>query len=84
VEGPSGEERTRPTWFGTVEGGAFRPVGWQGKTAIALYLVLVAFALVLYSDVTLIITVVLIYTAVLGFVVAYTSDLLSDRLPPKG
>ena len=32
----------------------------------------------------LIITVVVIYTAALAFVVAYTSDLLKDRTPPGG
>ena len=71
-------------WFGPNEDGAFRPLTWQGKTAIALYVVLVIFALVLYSDVTLIVTVVIIYTAVLGFLIAYTSDLMKDRFPPAG
>ena len=65
-------------WFGPNEAGAFRPLTWQGKLAIALYLVLVVFALVLYSNITLIVTVLL------AFVVAYTSDILKDRLPPKG
>ena len=71
-------------WFGPNEAGAFRPLTWQGKLAIALYLVLVVFALVLYSNITLIVTVLVLYTAVLAFVVAYTSDILKDRLPPKG
>lgn len=74
----------KPRWFGPNADGAFRPLTWQGRTAIALYLVLVAFALILYSDVMLIITVVVVYTAALAFVVAYTSDLLKDRLPPGG
>ena len=85
--GPDDEEAevassTSRRWFGPNEAGAFRPLNWQGKTALALYVVLVVFALVLYSDPTLIVTVVIIYTAVLGFLVAYTSDLMKDRFPP--
>ena len=77
------EEPSSRRWFGPNEAGAFRALTWQGKTAIALYVVLVVFALVLYSDVTLIVTVLVIYTAALVFLVAYTSDLLKDRFPPR-
>ena len=76
------EQPSPRRWFGPSDEGAFRPLTWQGKTALALYVVLVVFALVLYSDVTLIITVIVIYTVALVFLIAYTSDVLKDRFPP--
>lgn len=74
------ESAERQQWFGTRSSGAFGPLAWQGRAALALYLVLVAFAIILYSDITLIVGVVILYTVILGLVVFVTSD-LKDRFP---
>lgn len=66
-------------WFGTRESGGFGPLVWQGRAALALYVILVLFALVLYSDVGLIVTVLVIYTVALLAVIVMTSD-LKDRI----
>jgi len=66
-------------WFGTSEAGMVRPCSWQGRLALRLYLVLVLFALLIYSSWGLVLTVVVIYTLILAAVIFVKSD-LSERL----
>ena len=56
-----------------------RPCSWQGRLALRLYLVLVLFALLIYSSWGLVLTVVVIYTLILAAVIFVKSD-LSERL----
>ncbi|MGO8874122.1 MAG: hypothetical protein ACLQPH_22475 [Acidimicrobiales bacterium] len=71
-------------WFGKKEGGlGFGPLRWQGRAATFLYLLLVIVAVVTYSQLTLTALVVVFYTVVFCLVVAFKSDLMDDRLPPR-
>ena len=66
-------------WFTTSEAGVVKPCSWQGRLAYRLYLVLVAFAVFIYSSWGLVLTVVAIYTLILAAVIFVKSDLV-DRL----
>lgn len=68
-------------WFGTTARGRFGPTTWQGRLAYRLYVVLVLFAVLIYRDVALTVTVVVLYTLLLGGVIVVKSD-LADRLRP--
>jgi hypothetical protein len=71
-------------WFEKKEGGlGLAPITWQGKFATILYIVLVLFAVVVYSSLSLIVTVLIIYTIIFAFIVIVKSDVLKDRLPPR-
>jgi hypothetical protein len=73
---------TSPTpghWFSTTDAGLVKPCSWQGRLAYRLYLVLVVFAVVIYSSWGLVLTVVAIYTLVLAAIIFVKSD-LADRL----
>ena len=70
-------------WFGKTETGGFKPLTWQGKFSIVVYVVLLILAFFIYSSQGLILLVVLFYTVVFFCVVAFKSDLLSDRQPPE-
>jgi len=68
-------------WFGKNANGAFVPLTWQGKFASILYVVLVLLAFLVYSNIGLIIFVILVYTAIMGFLVVFKSD-LKDKIGP--
>ncbi len=55
-----------------------KPCSWQGLLAVRLYLVLVLFAVLIYSSWRLVLTVVVIYTLLLAAVIFVQSD-LSER-----
>ncbi len=55
-----------------------KPCSWQGLLAVRLYLVLVLFAVLIYSSWHLVLTVVVIYTLLLAAVIFVKSD-LSER-----
>ncbi len=55
-----------------------KPCSWQGLLAVRLYLVLVLFAVLIYSSWRLVLTVVVIYTLILAAVIFVKSD-LSER-----
>ncbi len=55
-----------------------KPCSWQGLLAVRLYLVLVLFAVLIYSSWRLVLTVVVIYTLLLAAVIFVKSD-LSER-----
>ena len=67
-----------PHWFTSTESGVVKPCTWQGRLAYRLYLVLVLFAVLIYSSWRLVLTVVVIYTLILGAVIFVKSD-LADR-----
>jgi cell division protein FtsW (lipid II flippase) len=76
--------QVRAPWFAkTGHGFPVAPVTWQGRFATALYVVLVLLALLVYSDLGLIVFVIFFYTMVFSFVVVLKSDLLDDRNPPE-
>ena len=66
-------------WFGPAGSKAIRPLTWQGRLAYRIYLVLVLFAVLVYSSWALIATVVAIYTLILSAVIFVKSD-LADQL----
>jgi len=67
-------------WFGRrSDDTGLRPLTWQGRAATFLYAFLVIVAVLLYSQLSLIIVVVGLYTVVFGLVVAAKSDLISER-----
>jgi len=78
------EESEPGLWFEKTERGLrVRPISWQGRTALALYLFLVVVAIVTYSRLYLTVFVVAFYTIALGFVLVVKSDLMKGRWPPQ-
>jgi hypothetical protein len=80
------DEQSSGLWFEKKDGGVgIAPVAWQGRFAIALYVVLVLLAVVIYSfsQVGLMILVVVIYSVIFGLVVVAKSDILKDQQPPE-
>jgi hypothetical protein len=76
------ERQQPPLWFGKKDGGLrFTPLTWQGRTATALYCILVLVAVVTYSQLALTVFVVAFYTVVFSLLVVYKSDLL-ENWPP--
>ncbi len=74
-----------PLWFGKKERGLrVTPLTWQGRTATALYCVLVVVAVVTYSQLTLTVFVIAFYTVAFGCLVAYKSDLMENWPPGSG
>ncbi len=72
-----------PRWFGKKQGGlGFGPLTWQGRAATFLYVFLLVVAAFTYSQLGLTVFVVLFYTVVYGFIVAFKSDLMKDHWPP--
>ena len=65
-------------WFCTSKAGMVKPCSWQGLLAVRLYLVLVLFAVLIYSSWRLVLTVVVIYTLLLAAAIFVKSD-LSER-----
>ena len=77
-------ETPRVRWFGRKETGlGIGPLTWQGRAATFLYVLLVLFAVVVYSSISLIVLVVGLYTVAFVLLVAFTSDVM-DHWPPGG
>ena len=75
-------DRPKARWFGKKETRlGFGPVTWQGRAATFLYVLLVVFAVVIYSTLSLTALVIGLYTVVFVLLVAYTSELM-DHWPP--
>ena len=81
VAGVSEHQQPDPVlWFGRrTDDTGLRPLTWQGRAITFLYAFLVIVAVLLYSQLSLIIVVVGLYTVVFGLVVAAKSDLISER-----
>ena len=72
-------QQERDLWFAKKEGGGIAFLTWQAKFATALYVVLILFAIVLYSQISLIALVVVFYTIVYGCLLIFKSDIVSGR-----
>jgi|APCry1669189534_1035231.scaffolds.fasta_scaffold43156_2 fatty acid desaturase len=72
-------QQERDLWFAKKEGGGIAFLTWQAKFATALYVVLILFAIVLYSQISLIALVVVFYTIVYGCLLIFKSDIVSGQ-----
>ena len=76
------DDQRRARWFGKKDGGlGFGPLTWQGRAATFLYVFLVIVAVVIYSELSLTILVIGLYTVAFILLVACTSDVM-DHWPP--
>jgi len=79
---PGAGGREQQLWFGKKQGGlGFGPLTWQGRAVTFLYVVLVIFAIFVYSEVSLTVLVVVFYTVVFGCIVMFKSDALKHWPP---
>jgi hypothetical protein len=76
------EREQAPDWFGRKQGGlGIAPLTWQGRAATIIYVFLVLVAIFTYSQLMLTALVVIFYTVVFCFLVAYKSDLMKNWPP---
>ena len=72
-------EQEKELWFAKKEGGGIAFLTWHAKFATAIYVVLILFAIVLYSQISLIALVVIFYTIVYGCLLIFKSNIVSSQ-----